>query len=414
LDDFELIKCTIIRPASNASLGLSLSTSVTTAKERSLSRDNEKLPCITSVEPDSPADQAGLRPGDLVLEINGVRTNGKSNKEISELIRSANVIEFTLSRDRSSAAAPSKSTTEQIRDTIRQIAADTINEKRVQEIFGGQSEQQLEPAGTPQPPQRRPSRKDSFNNNVNTNNQPDGSGSPSSIHKVYEEARMSSSRHFQNQQLQSGSAQSSPRSQRNKSEPAPPQRDQLDQNNQQTPSQQQQQQKSSPISRRSSSLYSLPADAPIVRLCKIRAYEEQLGFTVSGSKSNPGVFKVNDVQVNSPAANGGLRDQDYIIEISGQNIQSMNYNEVISLIKQKKHEDDLQLLVAEPKTVEWYRTKRIPISSSLVPKMQYIEALLKHDLDELNSQQNGHSVATNQTNSADLNNNLNNQCKFLA
>jgi hypothetical protein len=35
-------------------------------------------------------------------------------------------------------------------------------------------------------------------------------------------------------------------------------------------------------------------DAPVPRLCRVRAYEEQLGFTVSGSKTTKGVFKVRD------------------------------------------------------------------------------------------------------------------------
>lgn len=52
------------------------------------------------------------------------------------------------------------------------------------------------------------------------------------------------------------------------------------------------QQQSSPISRRSSSSYTLPPDAPIPRLCRVRAYEQQLGFTIAGSKANKGVFKV--------------------------------------------------------------------------------------------------------------------------
>ena len=69
--------------------------------------------------------------------------------------------------------------------------------------------------------------------------------------------------------------------------------------------------------------------------------------------------KVNDVQVGSPAANAGLQNQDYIIEISGQNVQFMNYTEVISLIKARKLEDDLQLLVADANTISWYRTKKI-------------------------------------------------------
>ena len=144
-----------------------------------------------------------------------------------------------------------------------------------------------------------------------------------------------------------------------------------------------------------------------MRLCKIRAYEEQLGFTVAGSKSNPGVFKVNDVQAHSPAANGGLQNNDFIVEISGHNVQQMNYQEVIGLIKAKKQEDDLQLLVADSSTMNWYKSKKIPISSSLAPKMQYIEALLKKELDSL-SAVNGNNEYQNDSVFATSSNN---QCK---
>ena len=46
------------------------------------------------------------------------------------------------------------------------------------------------------------------------------------------------------------------------------------------------------VKQRSQSSFTLPRDAPIPRLCRVRAYEDQLGFTVAGSKANRGVFKV--------------------------------------------------------------------------------------------------------------------------
>jgi hypothetical protein len=121
----------------------------------------------------------------------------------------------------------------------------------------------------------------------------------------------------------------------------------------------------SPLSKRSSSVYTLPRDAPIPRLCRVRAYEEQLGFTIAGSKANRGVFKVNDVTPNSPAAHSGLLNDDFIIEISGANVENMTYAEVVQFIKAKKQEDDLQLLVADRATLQWYKAKKVPISSQV-------------------------------------------------
>ncbi len=135
-----------------------------------------------------------------------------------------------------------------------------------------------------------------------------------------------------------------------------------------------------PLSRRSNSSFTIPRDAPVPRLCRVRAYEEQLGFTVSSAKNNKGVFKVNDIMANSPAAHSGLLNDDYIIEISGRPVENMDYNEVVRFIKAKKTEDDLQLLVADKSTLNWYRGKKIQISSQIIPKMQYIETLLKDEL----------------------------------
>lgn len=136
------------------------------------------------------------------------------------------------------------------------------------------------------------------------------------------------------------------------------------------------------MDKRSKSQTIVPRDAPVPRLCRVRAYEEQLGFTVSNSKTVRGQFKVNDITPNSPAAHSGLLNDDFIIEISGRAVELMDYNEVVNYIRQKKSDDDLQLLVADKATLNWYKSKKIQISSQIFPKMQYIETLL---IDELQS-----------------------------
>ena len=97
---------------------------------------------------------------------------------------------------------------------------------------------------------------------------------------------------------------------------------------------------------------------------------------------------MNDVSPNSPAAHAGLHNEDYIIEISGVNVETMTYADVVDFIKQKKADDDLQLLVADRGTIQWYKNQRIPISSQLVPKMQYIETLLNEELVNNNNNNN--------------------------
>lgn len=196
---------------------------------------------------------------------------------------------------------------------------------------------------------------------------------------------------FEAVSVASKSPASSYRSNRNHSEPASIQQLQQEHsasfNDIHNASQQQQQQQHqqnpttvTPLSTRSHSSMTISRDAPVPRLCRVRAYEDQLGFTVSGSKTTKGIFKVNDVTPNSPAAHSGLMNGDYIIEISGRPVESMDYSDVVTFIKEKKQEDDLQLLVADSHTLNWYKQKKIQISSRIVPKMQYIETLLKKDL----------------------------------
>lgn len=100
---------------------------------------------------------------------------------------------------------------------------------------------------------------------------------------------------------------------------------------------------------------------------------------------------------NSPAAHADLQNDDYIIEISGQNVQNMQYADVVEYIKAKKQEDDLQLLVADRQTLDWYKSRKLPIASQSVPKMKYIETLLKDELDRDSEEVNNRSLSENCT-----------------
>lgn len=381
LDGYDIILCTIKRREDNPSIGLTLSPSLN-QQARSLSRastttnEDQKqtnlLPVITSVEPGTPAEQSGLRAGDLVLEIDGKSTHRQPNSVIGSWIRSAgNSIEFTISRE--------KRVNE---DQVLKESAKRITEAVLVGAISKLPEQQSSP--------KRLSRKDSASlNSTRTTSQ---QNSPQFTHS---EIKMSSSKLHDGSFVQEQSPNLSNRA-RNQSEPAI--NEMLKQQSETSFSNHAQ---SSPMSKRSSSSYNLPRDAPIPRLCRVRAYEEQLGFTVAGSKSSRGVFKVNDISPNSPAAHSGLQNDDYIIEISGVSVEEMDYNDVVSFIREKKMDDDLQLLVADRLTLQWYKQKKIPISSQVVPRMQYIETLLKEELEK------GLSYSD-----ADLNEDHSDQCKF--
>ena len=80
-----------------------------------------KLPVISKIEPDTVADSAGLCTSDLVLEINRVRLNSKTNREIGELIRSAQVIDLVVARKRKKYKLDNKKNEDSIYDSIRQV-----------------------------------------------------------------------------------------------------------------------------------------------------------------------------------------------------------------------------------------------------------------------------------------------------
>jgi S1-C subfamily serine protease len=343
--DFEIIKCDVNRRPDYQGIGLSLSTALN-QPNRSLSRSSNEvaLPIITNVEPNSPAELSGLKSGDLVLEINGKRTNEQPNSVISDWIKnSGSNIEFLVSRRKDDDAI--------LKQNARIITETSINAASAQ--YATETV--------------RLSRRDQDE----ISNRSGKVSTPSSPRIVYQQTQMSSSR------LQ----ETPPPKIRVQSEPP--------ESDRQSPNKLQSQ--ASPASRRSASSFTLPRDAPIPRLCRVRALEDQLGFTVAGSKTNPGVFKVSDIAVNSPAAQSGLRNEDYIIEISGVNVETMSYNEVINLIRSRKQEDDLQLLVAEKSVIEWYKSRKIPISSSTVSRMQYIETLLNDELQGQVNDRNSYS-----------------------
>ena len=77
-------------PTRNVSLGLALS----------IVKDSEppRYPFVTGVDANSPAERAGVRVGDVVLEINRDSTFGKSKRAIIQLIRSLDNLDLTISR----------------------------------------------------------------------------------------------------------------------------------------------------------------------------------------------------------------------------------------------------------------------------------------------------------------------------
>ena len=333
----EIINTVLKRREDYQGFGISLATNKNAVKE-----EKSTVPIITNVEPNSPGEAADLRKNDYILEINNQSTYKQSSEAIANLIRnSGNEVKLVLSRERASKATSDVQISEQSFELARlAIAAASIGAIKSQNnqaasIDKRGSVSEDEQQQIPQIIVRRVSRT-SLNDNKSSKRS--RSESPNIINS---EMTLSSSK------IYTESPSHATRT-RNLSEPPSPSM--------------------------------LPKDAPVPRLCRIRTYEPNLGFVVAGSKTKSGIFKLIDITPNSPAYNSGLRNDDYIIEISGMSVEKFKYEEIVSLIKTKQAEDDLQLLVADRKTLEWYKSRDTELSSRLAPKLTYIETLLQEEL----------------------------------
>lgn len=340
-----IINCTLKRRSDYQGFGISLSAN---SKQISKATD-EKLyvPIITNVEPNSPGEYAGLLKNDLILEINGVSTYKQSSETIANMIRSSGEqVQLVISRDKTKIneqQQQQQATLELARESLAAATMGVIisqnNRVRDTGVFDvsitqipqEQQQQQQNEQESPSTGIRRTSR-------ASLTEKRSRSASPQVIKTAM---TMSSSKVYPSSPGETTGVRT-----RNLSEPPSP----------------------------------IPRDAPVPRLCRVRTYEPSLGFVVAGSKTRSGIYKITEITPNSPAYNSGLRNNDYIIEVSGVTVDKLNYDQVINLIKLKKDEDDLQLLVADRDTLEYYRMRDASISSQIVPKLTYIETLLQDEL----------------------------------
>jgi len=106
-------------------------------------------------------------------------------------------------------------------------------------------------------------------------------------------------------------------------------------------------------------------EPPVPRICALTGLNKdtELGFDLLTSKTLKGVIKLSKIVDGSAAARAGIRDDDYVIEISGEPVRYMSGRQVIEFIKKKKAENDLQFLVIDRAGLEWYESRKIRISS---------------------------------------------------
>ncbi|KAM8961649.1 Na(+)/H(+) exchange regulatory cofactor NHE-RF2 isoform 2-T2 [Pelodytes ibericus] len=88
------------------------------------------------------------------------------------------------------------------------------------------------------------------------------------------------------------------------------------------------------------------------RLCYLKKGPNGYGFNLHSEKSRPGQF-IRSIDPGSPAAKAGLKPQDRLIEVNGQNVENMKHSEVVANIK--TNEKETTLLVVDPETDEYFK-----------------------------------------------------------
>lgn len=116
---------------------------------------------------------------------------------------------------------------------------------------------------------------------------------------------------------------------------------------------------------------SIPSDAPQARLCVLKKWADfqGYGFNLMVIKGRTGNY-IGSVEKGSPAFHAGLKDSDKIIEVNGENIQSLTHADVVSRIKTDP--TGVSILAVDTDTEDYYNNNNIVISSSM-PNVQRIE-----------------------------------------
>ncbi|UJR14446.1 hypothetical protein I4U23_001443 [Adineta vaga] len=125
---------------------------------------------------------------------------------------------------------------------------------------------------------------------------------------------------------------------------------------------------------RSISLY------PQIRLCTIRswAHYKDLGFEIiraTNILTNDQAYRIQQLQLESPAAYTQVYNGDYIIEVNEQNIEEKTLHDVYQLIGYSYHQEGrVTLLIVDDHGYKWYRDNRIQIdpSSEKINLIRYI------------------------------------------
>jgi hypothetical protein len=115
---------------------------------------------------------------------------------------------------------------------------------------------------------------------------------------------------------------------------------------------------------------------PSPRLCLIRKwpnFEGGFGFQLFEDLLNSnGALKIESVVKGSPAEAGGLKPNDVIIEINGDNIEYKSFFRLVEILKEAFNQQEMELLVLGETDADWYRVRNITVNGNF-PNIEYCE-----------------------------------------
>ncbi|KAM3608289.1 uncharacterized protein V6R79_022650 [Siganus canaliculatus] len=124
--------------------------------------------------------------------------------------------------------------------------------------------------------------------------------------------------------------------------------------------------------------------APKPKLCYLVKSGPSFGFSIRSSGSKQGLF-MTEVIPGSVAYKAGIRVNDRLVEINGENTEDYTHSQVVEKIRQLG--SSLMILVVDDETDEYYKNKRVTLGSW----MATIEHLpLKPRMAEMNRDSDGY------------------------
>ncbi|XP_061892871.1 LOW QUALITY PROTEIN: Na(+)/H(+) exchange regulatory cofactor NHE-RF2-like [Entelurus aequoreus] len=262
---------------------------------------------IRKVEPDSPAEEAGLRAGDRVVAVNGVNVERETHHQVVQRIKGVDNVTRLLVVD------------QETHECLRNLRLTPTEEMAVPR--GGAAS----PVHSSPPPQSTPSPSPSVPSSPGKKKRENGSVSLQSMLQRSQscQAQKPTGR------LTSPAVKKAVQTQ---VEEAPTTTHQA-----------------------RSRLHGDPTEfAP--RLCHLVRADTRYGFNLHSHRSRPGQY-IRLLDAGSPADQAGLRPQDRIVEVNGVNVEVMRHSEVVAFIK--KGGDETWLLVVDPDTDEYFKMKGI-------------------------------------------------------